>query len=131
MTREKNPRTFEDFINFQVVFKARKTKRAVFGACSICIYIYVIYRMGGPYWKNILSRSQKTARGRRPSCCERALRSASLLVYFNVHSSMADKQLKRRLYFLCSDVFILNTAMKKVKLIRFFILSFVLQNKQG
>ena len=22
-------------------------------------YIYVIYRMGGPYWKNILSRSQK------------------------------------------------------------------------
>ena len=23
------------------------------------IYIYVIYRMGGPYWKNILSRSQK------------------------------------------------------------------------
>ena len=24
-----------------------------------CKYIYVIYRMGGPYWKNILSRSQK------------------------------------------------------------------------
>ena len=22
-------------------------------------YIYVIYRLGGPYWKNILSRSQK------------------------------------------------------------------------
>ena len=22
-------------------------------------YIYVIYRMEGPYWKNILSRSQK------------------------------------------------------------------------
>ena len=29
------------------------------------------------------------------------LRSASLLFYFNVYSSMADKQLKRRLYFLC------------------------------
>ena len=33
--------------------------------------------------------------------------------------------------FCATDVFILNTAMKKVKLIRFFILSFVLQNKQG
>ena len=34
-------------------------------------------------------------------CCEHALRSASFLLYFNVYSSMADKQLKRRLYFLC------------------------------
>ena len=25
----------------------------------VCTDIYVIYRMGGPYWKNILSRSQK------------------------------------------------------------------------
>ena len=61
-------------------------------------YIYVIYRMGGPYWKNILSRSQKRpeTEGRwtffRPSqnifplqiltkiqCREHALKSASLL----------------------------------------------------
>ena len=29
------------------------------------------------------------------------MRSAILLLYFNVYLSMADKQLKRRLYFLC------------------------------
>ena len=58
-----------------------------------------------------------------------ALRSARWLLRVNVYSSMADK---RTLYFLCyTDVFIHNTAMKKVKLIRLFVLSFVLLNKHG
>ena len=39
-------------------------------------------------------------------------------------------KLKVTAYIFCAtDVFIRNTAMKKVKLIRLFILSFVLQNK--
>ena len=40
-------------------------------------YIYVIYRMGGPYWKNILSRSQK-----RPEAEGRGTSIFSVLLMF-------------------------------------------------
>ena len=37
-----------------------------------------------------------------PTCLEISKRSASLLLYFNVYSSMAEKQLRRRLNILTS-----------------------------
>ena len=44
-----------------------------------------------------------------------ALRSASLLLYFNVYKSMADKRQKRRLYFLCYCCFYTQYGNEKGK----------------